>query len=343
MNNKNITATINRKVINKLKIISINVNSIVKNQRRASLMNLINTQKPDIILINETKLNKNHVISFEKYNIIRNDRKEKNMGGGTAIVIKKNIKYTEIILPDIQGEKLIEHTIIKIDTINDNKLYIIAVYARCGYKKEFIPNLNKIFLTLKLNLMENYYIIAGDLNAKHFMWKNLNNNLRGIQLMNWMERNSIIYKTKLLSTKLPSYPRGNSFLDIVLTDTRLTFHNADDDRYLDNIPYDSDHNAVYFQVSLEKNDRLELENDLKYKYNYKETNWEKFNKVLEKQVTVEVPNTRNLKKDEIENYIQQFNEWILKAMEKSVPKIKDKNSVNVYINHKIRRLQKKKK
>lgn len=195
-------------------------------------MNLINMQKPDIILINETKLNKNHVINFEKYNIIRNDRNDKHIGGGTAIVIRENIKYTEITLPNMEGKKIIEHIIIKIDITNDKKLYIIAVYARCGYKKEFIPNLNKIFSALKLNLIENYYIIAGDLNAKHTMWKNIINNHRGVALKGWMEMNSITYKTKLLSTKLPSYPRENSFLDIVLADTQLTLHNADDDRYL---------------------------------------------------------------------------------------------------------------
>lgn len=115
------------------------------------------------------------------------------------------------------------------------------------------------------------------------------------------------------------------------------------DIYLDNIPYDSDHNAVYLQVSLENEDKLKLENNLKYKYNYRKTNWEKFSKILEKYVTVEVPNNRNLKKNEIENYIQQFNEWILKAMEESVPRIKKKNSVNAYINEKNSKNTKEKK
>lgn len=90
----------NKKILKKLKIISINVNSIIKNQRRASLMNLINKQNPDIILLSETKLNKNHVITFTNYNVIRNDREEKNIGGGTAIIIKKSIKYEKIIIPE---------------------------------------------------------------------------------------------------------------------------------------------------------------------------------------------------------------------------------------------------
>jgi len=57
----------NKKILKEIKIIAINVNSIIKNQRRASLMNIINQQNPDIILISETKLNKNHILRFEKY------------------------------------------------------------------------------------------------------------------------------------------------------------------------------------------------------------------------------------------------------------------------------------
>lgn len=95
----------NKKILKKLKIISINVNSIIKNQRRASLMNLINKQNPDIILLSETKLNKNHVITFTNYNVIRNDREEKNIGGGTAIIIKKKYKIRENNYPRNKRKK----------------------------------------------------------------------------------------------------------------------------------------------------------------------------------------------------------------------------------------------
>jgi len=82
MNNTNKSQiTTNKEILKKIKIIAINVNSIIKNQR-ASLMNIINKQYPDITLISETKLNKNHILRFEKYNVIRNDRNDINSGGG---------------------------------------------------------------------------------------------------------------------------------------------------------------------------------------------------------------------------------------------------------------------
>ncbi|KYN03421.1 hypothetical protein ALC62_05739 [Cyphomyrmex costatus] len=242
----------------KIKIISVNVNFIIKNQRRASLLNIIEKQNPDVVLLGETKLNKNHILRFENYNVIRNDRNEENPGGGTAILIKKTIKYSKISLPSLEKNKILEHTIIKCKFKSDKTLYIISAYAKCGNQKEFIPDLNKLFTLLELNKLENYYIIAGDLNAKHTNWKNPNNNPRGISLTLWLEKNNILFKTRLLSTKYPSYPYGKSFLDIVI-DTRLTFHEIEDDCGLNNIPHDSDHNATSFQVSLDDYDELLLD------------------------------------------------------------------------------------
>lgn len=148
------------------------------------------------------------------------------------------------------------------------------MYARAGYHKEFIPELNRIFSHLKLNNLENYYILAGDLNAKHTDWKNTNCNAQGLSLKNWLDKNSIKYKTKLLSSKYPSYPGGNSFLDIVLADARLKFHDIDDDNSLENIPYDSDHNAILFNISLVHENGVELETKApNYKYNFRKTDW----------------------------------------------------------------------
>lgn len=59
MNSTNNTESNNNKVISREKIKIISVNVILKNQRKASLLNIINQQNPDIILISETKLNKN--------------------------------------------------------------------------------------------------------------------------------------------------------------------------------------------------------------------------------------------------------------------------------------------
>lgn len=175
------TNTTIHKNLDNLKILSINVNSIIANQRRASLYQAIKKHNPDIVFISETKLNSSHVITFKDYNIVRNDRKNKE-GGGTAIIIRKNIPYKKIDLSNTTTNQLLEHTILKIKIKSNSYLYLIAAYATCGSQKEFIPDLNNLFNQLKLDNENNFFILAGDLNAKHTSWLNQNNNPRGISL-----------------------------------------------------------------------------------------------------------------------------------------------------------------
>lgn len=72
-----------------LKMVSINVNSIVSNERRYNLINFIKNKKIDIAMINETKLKDKHKIYFKDYNIIRSDRASHNGGGGHCNSVKK--------------------------------------------------------------------------------------------------------------------------------------------------------------------------------------------------------------------------------------------------------------
>lgn len=58
-----------------------------------------------------------------------------------------------------------------------------------------------------LNDTANYYIIAGDFNAKHTDWANEKNNERGITLKKWIDDNDMKYKLKLYRPNMPSFPR----------------------------------------------------------------------------------------------------------------------------------------
>jgi hypothetical protein len=75
-------------------------------------------------------------------------------------------------------------------------LYIISAYAGRKGNKFFIEELQQIFVHLNLNHHLNYYIIAGDFNARHTSWSNLKNNERGISLQNWLFNNDLEYKIK---------------------------------------------------------------------------------------------------------------------------------------------------
>ena len=114
--------------IKDLKIIALNVNSIVRHTRRANLKEFMEKTNPDILLINETKLNKKYRIAFEGYNMARNDRPDDRRGGGPAILMKEAIKYEEILYRNSATKPLLEATIIKIKCGQKN-LYVVSIYA----------------------------------------------------------------------------------------------------------------------------------------------------------------------------------------------------------------------
>lgn len=86
-------------ILNKLNIAAINVNSIIANYRRLELYEFMKTHHHDILLLSETKLNPKYKIQFKEYNIIRTDRPNSRQGGGTAIIIRKDIPYELINYP----------------------------------------------------------------------------------------------------------------------------------------------------------------------------------------------------------------------------------------------------
>ena len=61
-------------VVKALNIIHINVNSLINLSRRYDLQLFLNRNRPDIVLLNETKLNAIHKLNFQGYNMLRKDR-----------------------------------------------------------------------------------------------------------------------------------------------------------------------------------------------------------------------------------------------------------------------------
>lgn len=325
----------------KLKIAQINVNSIISNERRANLLGMLREQDPDVVLLCETKLNDKHKIQFKKYKIIRNDRTNSNQGGGTAILIKKEIKIKEIINLESTDKKLIEKTIINLELKNNKNFYIVSAYAPGSEYKNFIKEFKEIFFELKLHHSNNYFIIGGDFNAKHQHWKNLNNNNRGTKLAQWLEAESLYYKTELYHSENPSYPAGGSYLDILLMDTRLSINNKIKDKEVPTLFYDSDHNGLITEVILDQVDPLELgrQQDID-PFNYRKANWKKFKNLLEKREDLNISQFLNINNKNVNDHLERINEDIREAMNEAIPKTKPQNSMEVYINAEIKKLHK---
>ena len=151
---------------NALRLISINMNGILN--KKTELTDLINRQKPDVILIQETLLKSRHTLTFPNMTLHRTDR-EGRRGGGTAIPIKGSIKHYESTLETNNTQ--IESTAIKIHT-NTGYIKIASIYIPPSADTT-IKDFNEILLT------DEPTVIMGDLNAKHQEWGCRVTNKRG--------------------------------------------------------------------------------------------------------------------------------------------------------------------
>lgn len=339
--------------VHRLKIVQLNSNSIVRIERRACLLDFLKRHDPDILLLCETKLNKTHKITLKSYNIIRTDRKNAKIGGGTAIIIKNHLKYKKITLSTLSEFKCIETTIIGLNLQNGNRMLLISAYSPMSSQPIFKEEFQKLFEQLSLHDTANYYILAGDFNAKHTNWLNPNNNPRGVFINSWIENNHIDYKCKLYSSTVPTYPRGNSFLDICFSDARIkiiceNIHDRSDDRNiitgLPVLPYDSDHYAISMTCSIENDTQFILDRTPeKLLFDFGRTDWKKLQKKLTSvSQNNKVQNSRNMTNGEIDQCIDMIDRQIETAIEQVVPKFKKSDNMSAFSNPTIRRLQQQK-
>ena len=100
-------------------------------------------------MLGETKLNHSHKLSFKDH-LIRNDLKNAVFGGGTAMLIKRDIDFEEIKLNANNINNTIETLTVKIKNKNSNNLYISSIYDTNNNKIEVIQELNNILDELQL-------------------------------------------------------------------------------------------------------------------------------------------------------------------------------------------------
>ena len=233
-----------------LNILEINVISIISNEKRASLTELLKRHKPDVGLLCETKLNNKHKIHQKWPNAVQ--------CGSTGILIKNNIKFKNSSRPFSKSN--IRNNYLEIKTVqpNNNNLFLIAAYATNSGKNEFTAEMNKIFKILETRKNKYYFLPARDLNANHSAWNNSTDNNRGVALYKWIQ--TITYRLTLLHTEVRSYPKGESFLDICITDNRFHFHGLTAQKKLKSFKYD--HRTVSIKISLKANEHFEIDENI---------------------------------------------------------------------------------
>ncbi|OXU18327.1 hypothetical protein TSAR_000274, partial [Trichomalopsis sarcophagae] len=116
----------------------------------------------------------------------------------------------------------LETTAIKINC-NNNSLTIVSVYA-AGHNK------------------------VSDLNASSAEWDDAATNSRCGYINGWLNTKSIVLRLRALPPAEPTVSRSNSFLDIYLADSRITFSNTVNNK-ISVIDYYSDHKALFMHIN----------------------------------------------------------------------------------------------
>lgn len=153
----------------KCKIIQWNCWSIF--QRFNDLAFLEEEFHPEFFCLSESKLFDSSFFSLPNYNIVAHNRDRH--AGGTAILIKKNIKYNVISISSFADaiQKNIDIICIEVELTNNNKLTLYSLYSPPRSANCYTPDLlwQTIFNSCSGH---NNVIICGDFNGHHTLWSN---------------------------------------------------------------------------------------------------------------------------------------------------------------------------
>lgn len=307
--------------VENIKIIQINVNSLIAIERRHNMQIFLKTHKPSVVLVSETILQPKHRIQFDNYHFIRTDKYNHVNKRGTGILIKNSLSFSTINT-ELWKLKTVEVTAVVLETIEKQKYFIVSVYRshQNGTILD-VKDLDKIVEEAnKINGSK--LIVGGDLNASHENWLNLRRCSSGIALSRWLDINSALMDIKLLHSAEPSFYRGSysSHLDlfIVSEDIDIVFPTTTPNE-LAIQDYQSDHRAV--ELIVEPRSPLIKAPAVQIQV-YHKTNWKNFNKAIDAGINnVNIKSNENMSKQEIDTAVQDLAGLIIATIDTVTPKI----------------------
>lgn len=285
-----------------LRIGAWNANGLapVKNELKV----ILEVNKIDIMLISETHLNDRKVFKLEGYNVYYTNHPDGTCHGGTAILIKQNIKHNT---HSQVREEYLQATTITVEN-REGPVNISAVYCppRFTIKEDAFK---KYFQGLG-----NRYICGGDWNSKHTHWGSRLITTRGRELKKCMDT----LRLTALSTGEPTYWPTDMNKIPDLLDFFIVKGYSDNYLHIESCPDTaSDHTPIVGTFSRTIIYR-ETQSTL---YNHK-TNWASFAEYLETNIDLKVKLKTEIDIDEATFYITNL---IQEAAWRSTPHLTSTN------------------
>ena len=283
--------------------------------KKTEFFNYLEANNITIALVNETHLHQPMKFNCPNYYTYRSDRQDRP-GGGTAILIRKGIKHSEIALPKLEH---MEATAIQLH-INSELITLVSIYNPPGKIVE-----RDIDLLIQTN---NKVILAGDFNSKHSTWNSRNDNSAGRALLSHYNKNEYLIAAPHSPTHIPDRnPDGADVLDFAILNNILSHHTVKTLGFLSH----SDHRPVLLTLRgpVQSDERKSI-------YVYKEANWEHFRSCVHNNLNSKLL-SHNPTADQIDKAVSHFTEVVHTAIQKSIP-VRTRNSRSMQISPSTRLL-----
>lgn len=284
-----------------IRIVTWNANGL--RQRIPELELFLEEQKIDIALISETHLTKQSNVRIKGFQIYDTIHPSNNARGGSAVIIRENIKHYE---EQKYSTGPIQATTVKIRT-NKWQYNVTAVYCPPRH------NLKKDDYSAFLRSLGNRFVCGGDFNCKHLYWGSRISNAKGKEL--YSAGNEL--NCSFLSSGKPSYwptdpGKLPDLIDFFIT-RGVSSNYTKVDTSLD---LSSDHTPVILTLSdtvISKPSSPALTN--------RRTDWEGFRSELERTISLNV----SLKStEELDNEARSFRDQLQYAAKNNTPSIDHK-------------------
>ena len=289
-----------------LKVLSWNCQSL--RNKHYELCNFLNRNFFHLVLIQETWLRKSINMKFPNYICVRNDRdlNSQNPHGGTLILIHKSLNYKIVNLCNLD---FIESTFVQISlghlTITFGSIYCSSSLTINQSKDDLIKLLSR----------QGPFCLAGDFNAKHKNWNNIDTNRKGSTLLNIANHQLVDIHFSDEPTLTPDNKKASdSIVDLALT---KALFNISKPLVIDDLC--SDHRPISFAIDTS----ISVPDSVKF-FNYKKADWKRFKQSLDVKLrdSLNSPDFTVDTKENIDKLLKLMNESILSSCKEADPLIK---------------------
>ena len=238
----------------------LNINFQSSPGKKAEILNLLESTKPDIVVATETWLDpsiKDTEIFPSSYNVFRKDRHRH--GGGVLIAVHSSFNCSEVY--ELQED--CELIWVRLKLQGRKSLYVCAYY-RPDVADESSLKLFNASLTRASSIQNAHLIVAGDLNFPSWNWKQMK--MKPSPTCPRLHNIFIDMLSDLGMEQLVEEPtRRDNTLDLVITNTPHLIPRVEI------LPGLSDHDAVFCEINIHPHKRKQIPRLIPL---YKKADWE---------------------------------------------------------------------